>query len=640
MKIAVTPLLLVILACPIIKVRLPIEVTGKDRTTQSVTVSVPSGAGHQVRSLWMQIHGLEYAGMASIRVNQSPWFSLNNDTVTVADPGKSYGGIGGGVATLKLTLALPAATVLDGPNTIHFRFNGTNGIASGFRVLAFNFVEQDGRVALPSCTFLEEDPNTWEPPLRDPTNISAGRSLWHEAELVASSLPDARPIHAHCSDCHTRDGRDLKYFNFSNSSIVARSRFHGLSQLQGQQIASYIRSLPVANPGRPWNPPYQPGPGLDAQPAANWAAGAGLAWVLDNEVDTLPFIFVGHWPAISPAAFAPDANLNPREIPIAFPLPDWNHWLPQVHPIDAWGVHFENSAFARLYQASDYAQRVGTGKIPAFFDQWSASRSQFLTPHLGPGSRKWTTKLAEEFYSAELWQLVKTWEITQEFGLEADGQRTWPNTVPAATAPAAVNIPDGPNGMGGSALTNEYFNSAWYELQLLLNNGNHRHHGRLPIDWVYFLRHFRDLQRLSERPEPARLLVAVIKAMQSSDPDIGPQNIGEGWRPEQNVDPRIMIAKEWAPMFSSLPDAMKQAITESLLTAWLDKNLQYPPASYFRLGLQTTSYARPRDLQVISGGKVWEAAAQFQAVGVNAQLIDRLQAWGRQYTSLASLFHY
>jgi hypothetical protein len=639
MTIAVTPFLLAIVACsssitaaPQNRVTLPIEVTGEDGTPQSVAVSVPPGAGRQVQSLWMQIHGLEYAGMASIRVNQSPWFSLSNDTVTVGDPGKSYGGIGGGVTTLKLTLALPPATVLDGPNTIYFRFNGTNGIASGFRVLAFNFVEQDGRLALPACTFLEEDPNTWEPPFRDPINISAGRSLWHEAQLVASSLPDARPIHAHCSDCHTRDGRDLKYFNFSNSSIVARCRFHGLSQLQGEQIASYIRSLPVANPGRPWNPPYQPGPGLDAQPAANWAAGAGLARVLDNDIDTLPFIFAGHWPAISPAVFAPDANLNPREVPIGFPLPDWNHWLPQVHPIDAWGDHFENSAFARLYQASDHAHA-------AFFDQWSAERNQFLTPHLGPGSKKWSTKLAGEFYSAELWQLVKTWEITQELNLEVQG-RTWPNTVPAATAPAAVNIPNGPNGMGGSALTNEYFNNAWYELQLLLNNGNHRHHGRLPIDSVYFLRHFRDLQRLSERPEPARLLVAIIKAMQSSAPDIGPQNISEGWRPEQNVDPRIMIAKEWAPMFSPLPDAMRQAITESLLTAWLDKNLQYPPASYFRLGLEPSSYAPPRDLQDISGGKAWEAAAQFQAAGVNVQLIDRLQAWGRQYVSLASLFHY
>jgi hypothetical protein len=625
----VTPFLLVILACPI-KVTLPIEVTGEDGTTHSVTVSVPSGAGNQVRSLWMQIHGLEYAGMVSARVNQSPWFPLNNDTVTVADPGKSYGGIGGGVTTLKLTLALPASTVVDGPNTIQFRFNGTNGVASGFRVLAFNFLDADGRAAVSSDTFLKEDPNAWEPPFRDPTNISAGQSLWHEAQLKASSLPNAPPIQAHCSDCHARDGWDLKYFNFSNSSIVARSRFHGLSQLQGQQIASYIRSLRVANPGRPWNPPYQPGPGLDAQPAVNWAAGAGLAWVLDNDVDTLPFIFPN---AISPAVFAPDANLNPREIPIAFPLPDWNHWLPRVHPIDAWGAHFQNSAFARLYQASGYAQ-------PAFFDQWSAARNQFLTPHMGPGSKKWSTKLAEEFYSAELWQLVKTWEIAQEFGLESDGQRTWSNTIPAATAPAAVNIPNGPNGMGGSALTNEYFNSAWYELQLLLNSGNHRHHGRLPIDRVYFVGHFLDLQRLSQRPEPARLLIAVIKAMQSTDPNIGPEDIAEGWRPEQNVDPRIMIAKEWAPMFSPLPQATKQAITESLLTAWLDKNLQYPPASYFRLGLEASSYARRRDLENISGGRAWEAAREFQAAGVNVKLIDCLQAWGREYTSLASLFHY
>ena len=98
-------------------------------------------------------------------------------------------------------------------------------------------------------------------------------------------------IRAHCADCHARDGRDLKYFCFSNASIIARSRFHGLSELEGQQIASYIRSLPVPSPGRPWNPPYQPGPGLDRQPVANWAAGAGLAWVLDDDSGTLPFIF-------------------------------------------------------------------------------------------------------------------------------------------------------------------------------------------------------------------------------------------------------------------------------------------------------------------------------------------------------------
>ena len=91
---------------------------------------------------------------------------------------------------------------------------------------------------------------TWEPPFRDPKNISAGRSLWHDANLVASGLAKAPTIRSHCSDCHAQDGRGLKYFNFSNASIIARSVFHGLSELQGRQIASYIRSLPFTNPGQ------------------------------------------------------------------------------------------------------------------------------------------------------------------------------------------------------------------------------------------------------------------------------------------------------------------------------------------------------------------------------------------------------
>ena len=621
-------------------------------TTESVTVFIPPKSGNQVRALQIQIHGLEYPDMVSVRINQSQWLSLNNDTATVAEPGKSYGGIGGGVATLKLTIPLPRRTVVDDSNTIHFRFNGTNGIASGFRILAFNFLEADGRMVLPSDTFVEEDPNAWEPPFRDPKNISAGRSLWRDATLAASGLPDAPAIRAHCAGCHTRDGRDLKYFNFSNASIIARSRFHGLSELQGRQIASYIRSLPVANPGRPWNPPYQPGPGLDARPAGDWAAGAGLAWVLDNDVDTLPFLFGesrAGAPAISPALFAPDGSLNPREIPIAFPLPDWNHWLPRMHPMDVWGSRFENSSFSHLYRTSDRAALTTRRGVLTFFNDWIKSRSQFLTPHLTPGSKKWSASLSEAFYSAELWQLVKTWEITQELNLEERGaafygagteMRTWPNTVPAATAPAAVDIPDGANGMGGSALTNEYFNSAWYELQVLVNSGEHRHHGRMPIDWIYLLGRFLDLQRLSHRPEPDRLLISVIKAMQSSDPNIGPENIDEGWRPDRNVDPRIMIGKQWVPTFLPLGSEMKQAITEALLTAWLDKTLRYPPVSYFKRGLAGSGYAEPGDLRDISGGRAWEAGAQFQAAGVKLELIGRLEEWGRTYTGLAQLFHY
>ena len=105
-------------------------------------------------------------------------------------------------------------------------------------------------------------------------------------------------------------------------------------------------------------------------------------------------------------------------------------------------------------------------------------------------------------YSAQLWQLVKTWEMTQEFGLEGRGRdlfgaiadsRTWCNTVPGDAAPAAAHIPNGPAGVGGSGLTNEYLTSAWYELQIILNSGNHQHREREPVDWVYVIGGFLDL---------------------------------------------------------------------------------------------------------------------------------------------------
>src|SRR4029079_9249202 len=208
---------------------------------------------------------------------------------------------------------------------------------------------------------------------------------WMSAPLAASGLSNAPMIRAHCADCHPSDGRDLKYFNFSNASIVARSRFHGLSDLQGRQIASYIRSLPGPNPGRPWNPPYQPGPGVDARPIAHWAAGSGLEWALENDHDTIPYIFGRSGGTPASGALHPDGNLNAREIPISLQLPDWSHWLPRVHPLDAWGAAFQNSDFARQYDSarqslrrtlasSDLSAVISSGRIVSSFDDWTKAR--------------------------------------------------------------------------------------------------------------------------------------------------------------------------------------------------------------------------------------------------------------------------
>ena len=87
-------------------VTLPVEIVGENGTTASVTIQVPQRRVSEVRSLWMQIHNLSYANLASVQINASPWVSLNNTTVAVAEPGKSYGGIGGGFSTLSMALVL------------------------------------------------------------------------------------------------------------------------------------------------------------------------------------------------------------------------------------------------------------------------------------------------------------------------------------------------------------------------------------------------------------------------------------------------------------------------------------------------------------------------------------------------------
>jgi hypothetical protein len=176
----------------------------------------------------------------------------------------------------------------------------------------------------------------------------------------------------------------------------------------------------------------------------------------------------------------------------------------------------------------------------------------------------------------------------------------------------------------------------------VVNSGNHRRHGRQPIDWVYLIDRFQAMSHESHRPEPGRLLVAVIKAMQSADPKVGPDNQVRGWRPDTTVDPRIMVDKGWAPMFQPLQPGVRQAITESLLTAWLDKNVKYRTAQYFNQGTSSTAeaYALPKDLGGISGGNVWVSAPQFEAAGVAPEAVAKLLKWGQAYARMAASLHY
>jgi hypothetical protein len=609
------------------QVKLPLEVMGADGTVVGVAVLVGHGEAASARKLWMQVHGLEYAGMASVRVNQSDWVALSNSTVEVEEPGLAYGGVGGGFSTLKMNVALAAGVVRDGENRVEFRFNGTNGVSSGFRVLAFNFVAADGVRLVPESAFMADDPESWVAPLPERQAMEEGERLWRRSALRANNLRGAPMIRAHCGDCHAEDGRDLKYFNYSNASIEARAQFHGLTAREGEEIASYIRGMDGPHPGRPWDPPYQPGPGMKGRTVRELAAGAGLSAVLADDREIRTALYGGR---DTTRVFAPDGELALREIPIAMELPDWNHWLPQVHPLDAWGAEFTSSDLGRRYD------EVTAGTEPGFFVVWLKARTRFFRGLRGGWSAEKTTKV----YATMLWQLVKTWEFSQEYGLEGAGHVVWRNTVAAATAPAAAGIPNDARGMGGSGLTNEYFSNAWYELQMVLNGGGHRHQGRDPVDWVYIAGHERALQRLSGVAEPGRVLVTAVAAMQQTDRRVGPEDKAAGWRPDQMLDPRMIVADDWRETFAGLTADERRAIAEGWVRAWLDKSESYAIASYFHRAQLAGSYVPPKELRDVSGGKVWEAAEEFRRIGMDEGLVERLLVWGRELMRGAALFQY
>src|SRR5215472_5583611 len=193
-------------ATPIVtaQITLPIEVLGFAPVIKSVTVNIPDVSN--IASLWLRIHGMEsYTDKASIRLNGGNWLNINNTNVIVEYPANLFEGIGGALNTVKFKVPIErlagrardsfgaraieipvpiphslgpetlAGTLVPGNNTIDFRFNKSDGLSIGFRVIGINFLRLDGTKVLADTSFTWEDPNTWQPPLNNPTDIAAGK---------------------------------------------------------------------------------------------------------------------------------------------------------------------------------------------------------------------------------------------------------------------------------------------------------------------------------------------------------------------------------------------------------------------------------------------------------------------------------
>lgn len=627
---------------------LPVEVMGPGGTTKSVTFNVASGSnlsGQQQLSL--QVHGLKYQTEMSVQMNGGTWIPINNSTAALQGQASAFGGIGGGFATLWFTTPLPAASVVTGSNTLSFQFNGTDGNVSGFRVLSLNVLDVNGNQLIPASTFVQDDPANWTPPLTDSADIQAGQTLWTSGALVSGA---GATIKAHCGDCHTVDGRDLKYFNYSNYSIEARSSFHGLTALQGQQIASYIRSLTTPAPATaaPWNPPYQPGPGLDSQPVTDWAAGAGLGAVLANDADMLQYLMPGG----STANLAATGFLNQRETPIAQQLPDWNRWLPTVHPLDAWGATFTSSALNQLYLSASALLVPNNATVYGAEAQqliyWAPVDHGALTSQVEKTCPLSTTLCAQEVYSTSLWEMVKWWEMNQKFGLEGmptaffgpkSEVRAWITQAPFFASPNMLEIPVPSPAVGnGTVIAHKYFSQMWYQLQLILDDGGPAFQGGSPIDFPYsygFVEAISNYSPGSPQPGEGALMIEwMTKALQLSQFDGTPANGssgGGGWDFLAN-NPANLVQYPGAPtIWNSTSASQRITLINNYLTQWLSKVNSFTPQEFYTGGYATATDAVNAALG--NGGTMADRVAfmipQFLYWGASPTLVNEIVSWAQ-----------
>jgi hypothetical protein len=630
------------------QITMPIEVIGLDGTTTSKSFTIPSSANLSGQAhLWMQLHGIRYETEASLQVNASGWLPINSSTVTLLGNAKAYGGIGGGFSTLKMTMNLPAGTIKTGANTISFRFNQTDGRVSGFRVLAFNVQTADGLSLIPPATFVEDDPNTWQPPSTNASDIAAGETLWREASLTTPVSGGWKRILAHCSDCHAQDGRDLKYFNYSNNSIRARSIFHGLTAQQGDQIASYIRTLNVVNPGRPWNPPYQPGPGLDSRPVIDWAAGAGLDAVLDTDQEMVDALFPS---GFLDSVFAATSRLNQREVPLSVQLPDWNQWLPGTHPMDAFGSDFTSNGYNTIYHtirsklnvldpAAYVAQK---GNMDAWFDAYYGLYVKKGTP-IWKNPSLWTPSTVDAMYSLPQWGMVKTWELNNEFQLEGFGQnifgpkantRTWYSQLPFFTAPHMLLMPTGGVAglRNGSKAVATYLSYVWYNLQLILNDSNGHQEDHHPVDWFYANGVVKDMGLLTS-PQAGLQMMWLIKGLQvSQETGRGPELGIEGWQPMGVNQVGYLTTPDWDyAVWTGVDPATRGALFTGMLKAWLAQVKQFTPQQFYTGGW-TTATTTP-----VPGGNafgpfadwVWYSIPRFKFLGADPTVVSQYAQWAQ-----------
>ncbi len=648
---------------------LPVEVLGQEGLVVSRTLNLPAASATSATELWLMVNNLSYQNKASIKINNGSWVSLNHNTVKLQYQEEARGGMAhGGFNTIRFSV--PFSNFVVGDNTIEFRFDKSDGISMGYRIVRLNVIDNSGNMLLPSSAFAEVDPKTWSAPegYTSQTAINEGKDLWNNADLWNHYLPDgrkgfwygqelpaSRPMKAKCSSCHAQDGRDLEMFSYSNESIIERAKFHKLSEVDGKKIAAYIRSLSskpnVERHGRPWNPPYQPGPELKDKPIEQWAAGAGIDAVLDKDEDMLPYLFPnGTDKNDIRNAFDSEIMDDRTLLPLAIQFPDWKHWLPLIHPMDAYDKNnwftntlpdsknpvkaYENvrSWFENSFDPSNFPRGntipgkfrdmwIGTDDQSGFrkFHEYNASgcSADHWRTDCGDANKNLSDGIPLEFANTSLARLlaVKNFELMNEFDLQdkaklcvpnvledQPAERQWPsNTYSVFEIPPHFTAVDTRSYETQDVRTGHYENTLWYNVQMVINGGNGLAGGTTPQDFNYHNPFMLFASSTSGINEPLRYFSAInhMYQIRTWSKPTGPSN--EGFR-IRFMGPWLMMGSSdsnqefFSPSYSivkQLDDiemGLSDKVLEALLLQFLEEAEKYDPNSWPRVSPHGKNY--------------------------------------------------
>lgn len=602
--------------------QLPVWVNFPNRSVESVQFVLTNNFNPTlILTQQLTVHGLNYDGKMGLQLNNSNVLAVKNSTVLVHGNALGWGGVGGDFHTITISAPVPANTLRVGTNTVAFWWFDTNAFNAffqhepfGFQVLDYNIKNAANSVLIPTNTFTYEDPTTWTPPLPTAAHIAAGEQIFTNRNLLKTSL--GAPMIASCADCHMRDGRDLQYFGYHNKSIIARAKTHGLSQLQAEQLASYVRSSAAPIYGRPWNSPYQPGPGLDSGPLKKWAAGAGLSAVAPTDNDILTDIFPGG--VITNTAIGLHGRLSPREVRSEMQLPDWNHWLPQIHPLDAFGSNLVGRTKLLAWYDGGHGytpadvpyvlRRVLKKGTPAVVAQsvantstfWAAWDSQhaILRGLTGIPDQSPSESDSQKIYSIALLQMVKTAELMMEFEIEeivpqqllkpSPDPRMWRSALGFSTSPNILHLNLNHSGIAQNTPRDHYyFTMAWYQTQLALNGGSRCYigpdyqHGQRPMDWGYMHNFLQSWPTYTGRGNAYMFMNYFTKGLQSMDNGRGPERWGKaGWNPHAQYGIFWLFSQE-KRCFNNVSTTVRRQLIEAHLRNWIAGNKLYPASSYY-----------------------------------------------------------